>query len=33
VNIYNMVLRKEHQNPEGFVKIKVLSAEINKDND
>jgi hypothetical protein len=28
-----MVLRKEHQNPEGFVKIKVLSAEINKDND
>jgi hypothetical protein len=28
-----MVLRKEHQNLEGFVKIKVLSAEINKDND
>lgn len=33
INIYYIVLRKEHKNLERFAEIKVLSAEINKDND
>lgn len=33
VNVYYKVLRKEHKNPERFAEIKVLSGEINKDND
>lgn len=33
IEIYYIVLRKEHKNPERFAEIKVLSGEINKDND
>jgi len=33
VNIYNMVLKKQHKNAKSFIEIKRLSVEINKDND